>query len=51
MSKYYAKFQPQGSYNLGPFMRVSTIAAVSRHATNEIPALPLPHLISSLEAY
>ena len=25
MSKYDAKFQPQGSYNLGSFMRVSTV--------------------------
>ena len=26
LSKYYAKFQPQGSHNLGSFMRVSTVA-------------------------
>ena len=25
LSKYYAKFQPQGSYNLGSFMRVSIV--------------------------
>ena len=28
MANYYAKFQAQGSYNLGSFMRVSTVSAL-----------------------
>ena len=43
LSKYDAKFQPLGSYNLGSFMRVSTVVA-RESSSRESSAIYLGHV-------